>query len=171
MSRDRAFAAALFIIATGVYVWTLCPSVYVEGSGELIGATWWLGTPHPTGYPLYTLLARLLAASMPMSSPAAAVNAATALLSAAVAPALYLLLRERAAEGGVELGFTIEDDAPTVRADSVKLQRMLLNLLTNAIKFTLCYPAGWPAGAVKRCLSIKYMDLCLPLVGSHMVRL
>ena len=95
MSRDRAIAAALFIIATGVYVWTLCPSVYVEGSGELIGATWWLGTPHPTGYPLYTLLARLLAASMPMSSPAAAVNAATALLSAAVAPALYLLLRER----------------------------------------------------------------------------
>ncbi len=95
LSRDRAIAAALFIIATGVYVWTLCPSVYVEGSGELIGATWWLGTPHPTGYPLYTLLARLLAASMPMSSPAAAVNAATALLSAAVAPALYLLLRER----------------------------------------------------------------------------
>lgn len=95
MSRDRAIAAAFFIIATGVYVWTLCPSVYVEGAGELIGATWWLGTPHPTGYPLYTLLARLLAVSMPMSSPAAAVNAATALLSAAVAPALYLLLRER----------------------------------------------------------------------------
>ena len=95
MSRDRVNAAALFVIAAGAYLWTLCPSVYVEGSGELIGATWWLGTPHPTGYPLYTLLARLLAASMPKSSPAAAVNAATALLSAAVAPVLYLLLRER----------------------------------------------------------------------------
>ena len=79
----------------GAYLWTLCPAVYVEGSGELIGATWWLGTPHPTGYPLYVLLGRLAAVCMPVPSPAAAVNAATALLSALVAPALYLLLRER----------------------------------------------------------------------------
>jgi hypothetical protein len=95
MNRDRGIAAGLFVATAGAYLWTLCPSVYVEGSGELIGATWWLGTPHPTGYPLYALLGRLLAASMPVASPAPAVNAATALLSAAAAPAMFLLLRER----------------------------------------------------------------------------
>ena len=95
MTRDRTIATCLFVATVGAYLWTLCPSVYVEGSGELIGATWWLGTAHPTGYPLYVLLGHLLAACMPSASPAAAVNAATALLSAAAAPALFLLLRER----------------------------------------------------------------------------
>jgi signal transduction histidine kinase len=46
------------------------------------------------------------------------------------------LVRERAAEVGVELGFAVEEGTPRLRADSVKLKRMLLNLLTNAIKFT-----------------------------------
>ena len=40
---------------------TLCPTVYVEGSGELIGAAYRLGTAHPTGYPLFCLSSRLLA--------------------------------------------------------------------------------------------------------------
>jgi signal transduction histidine kinase len=46
------------------------------------------------------------------------------------------LVRERAAESGVELSFAIGEDVPTLLADAVKLKRMLLNLLTNAIKFT-----------------------------------
>ena len=95
MRRDYALALALFALTMGAYLATLCPLVYIEGSGELIGATWWLGTPHPTGYPLYVLVARLLAVSMPTASPAAAINAATALLSSLAAPALYLLLRQR----------------------------------------------------------------------------
>ena len=68
-------AAALSLV---VYLQTLCPTVYVEGSGELIGATYLLGTPHPTGYPLFCLLGRLIAVLLPLSSPALEVNAASA---------------------------------------------------------------------------------------------
>lgn len=95
MRRDYQIGVVLYGICAAVYMWTLCPSVYVEGSGELIGATWWLGTPHPTGYPLYALLGRVLAQLMPFASPAMSVNAATALLAAGAGPAMFLLLRQQ----------------------------------------------------------------------------
>lgn len=95
MTRDWLAALGLYVVVLGLYLSTLCPSVFVEGSGELIGAVWWLGTPHPTGYPLYTLLARSLAAMVPGATPALAVNAATAMLSAACAPALFVVLRRQ----------------------------------------------------------------------------
>ncbi len=46
------------------------------------------------------------------------------------------LVRDRAAEGGVVLDYAIGEDTPPLLADPVKLTRMLLNLLTNAINFT-----------------------------------
>lgn len=90
-----AAPALVFVSALATYGLTLCPSVYVEGSGELIGATYWLGTPHPTGYPLYALLGRLLAVALPLTPAAHAVNAATAIMAAAAAAALCALLRMR----------------------------------------------------------------------------
>ncbi len=78
-----------------VYVLTLCPTVYVEGSGELIGAVCRLGTPHPPGYPLYCLLGRLVCAVLPLSSPARTVNVFTALTAAAAAGVLSAFLRSR----------------------------------------------------------------------------
>ena len=49
-------APAAWLSALVVYLLTLCPTVYVEGSGELIGAVHFLGTAHPTGYPLFSLI-------------------------------------------------------------------------------------------------------------------
>ena len=95
MDRTRLVAAAVLGLASISYLLTLCPSVYVEGSGELIGATWGLGTPHPTGYPLYVLLGRALAWLAPAASPAQAVNAATSLMAAAAAAALAFFLQGR----------------------------------------------------------------------------
>jgi hypothetical protein len=108
---DRPWVGGLYLAALGAYLWTLAPGVYVEGSGELIGAVWWLGTAHPTGYPVYTVAARVLAALLPVTSPALAVNAATALLSALAPPLLFVLLRREgidrggALAGGAALGF------------------------------------------------------------------
>ena len=95
MARTRLAAGAVFGLASISYLLTLCPSVYVEGSGELIGAVWGLGTPHPTGYPLYVLLAKVLSWFDPGASAARAVNAATSLTAAAAAAALALLLQGR----------------------------------------------------------------------------
>ena len=95
MDRTRLAAAAVFGLAAISYLPTLCPSVYVEGSGELIGAVRGLGTPHPTGYPLYVLLAKVLSWLDPGASPARAVNAATCLMAAAAAGSLALFLQGR----------------------------------------------------------------------------
>ena len=92
--------AGIVGIATGiaalvVYGMTLCPTVYVEGSGELIGAAYGLGTAHPTGYPLFCLSSRLIALALPWVSPALAINAASALFAAACCGALAGLLYGR----------------------------------------------------------------------------
>ena len=50
------------------------------------------------------------------------------------------LVKGRAATGGVELEIVLEDDLPMLRVDKRKLKQILVNLLTNAIKFTL--PGG-----------------------------
>ena len=50
------------------------------------------------------------------------------------------LLRHRAAEKGLTLVVAVADDVPhTVKGDSTRLRQILLNLLSNALKFT---PAG-----------------------------
>ena len=95
-----------------IYLFTLCPTVYVEGSGELIGAVLGLGTPHPTGYPLFCLSGRLLAALMPFAHPAYEVNLASALFAAAACGALSHLLQRRgvpcwaALAAGLSLAFS-----------------------------------------------------------------
>ena len=83
------------IAALAVYGMTLCPTVYVEGSGELIGAAYGLGTAHPTGYPLFCLSSRLLSLVLPWVSPAVAVNAASALFAAACCGTLAAVLYGR----------------------------------------------------------------------------
>ena len=74
---------------------TLCPTVYVEGSGELIGAAYKLGTAHPTGYPLFCLSSRLIALVLPWVSPAMAINVASALFAAACCGVLAAVLYGR----------------------------------------------------------------------------
>ncbi len=46
-------------VAMVVYAWTAAPSVTLLDSGEFIVAAQHFGVPHPTGYPLWTLLAWL----------------------------------------------------------------------------------------------------------------
>ncbi len=61
---DRIFRRADWIcgaiaaaIAMAVYAWTTAPNVTLLDSGEFIVAAQHFGVPHPTGYPLWTLLA------------------------------------------------------------------------------------------------------------------
>ena len=51
-----AFAA---LISGCVYFWTAAPNVTLLDSGEFMVAAQHFGVPHPTGYPLWTLLAWL----------------------------------------------------------------------------------------------------------------
>jgi hypothetical protein len=79
-------------VAALIYGGTLAPTVGAGDSGELILAAESLGVPHPPGYPLWTLLARL-AAIVPVGTVALRVNALSTLLSAVGVGLLYLLAR------------------------------------------------------------------------------
>jgi hypothetical protein len=96
-------APAAWLSALVVYLLTLCPTVYVEGSGELIGAVHFLGTAHPTGYPLFSLIGRLFSALLPFASVAYKINIATACSAACATAVLALLLRFRGCRDWVAL--------------------------------------------------------------------
>jgi hypothetical protein len=70
------------LIAFGVYLRTLAPSVPTGDSGELTTAAWLLGVPHPPGYPLFTMLGHLFTL-LPFGSPAYRVNLMSAVFHAA----------------------------------------------------------------------------------------
>ena len=79
-----AWVAALS--ALWVYVQTLSPTVawvnQGEDSGDLLATAATLGIPHPTGYPLFTLLGRV-ASLMPLGTVAFRINLVAALAGAA----------------------------------------------------------------------------------------
>lgn len=65
---DTALAALLCVAALCVYLKTLCPSFYWGDSAELATAAYTLGIPHPTGYPVWTLLAKAWSLLFPFGS-------------------------------------------------------------------------------------------------------
>ena len=82
----------IFVAVTlGIYVWTLCPSVYLIDSGELAAASYTLGIAHPTGYPLYTILSYFFAHIG--GETVYNLNMLSALLSVTAALLLYLTAR------------------------------------------------------------------------------
>jgi Protein of unknown function (DUF2723) len=94
---DRSLVAetALLAAATLLYTGTMARSIAVGDAGELALAASVVGIPHPPGYPLYTLLARL-AFVVPLEPVALRFN----LLSVACAiGALFVHLRLGAALG------------------------------------------------------------------------
>jgi signal transduction histidine kinase len=68
-------------------------------------------------------------------------------VSAAIDNAM-ILIRERALRQGVSVSALVAEDVDTVFADERKFKQVLINLLTNAVKFT--YPNGWVKVTVTR---------------------
>ncbi len=86
-------ALPVFVVSLAVYVRTLCPTVFVEGTGENIVAAWTLGVPHPPGFPLFCLLGKLFALVVPLGSVAYRVNLFAAVMGAGAAVILFEALR------------------------------------------------------------------------------
>lgn len=94
---QAAVAAGLALLTFLLYLPTVAPTVTVRNgggdSGELVRAAWVLGVPHPTGYPLWIMLAHAFTA-LPAGEPAHRV----ALLSAAAAAGAVAFVFLAAAE-------------------------------------------------------------------------
>ena len=84
---ELMLAGGLGLLTFGVYLATLQRAVPPGDSGELIAVAYTLGTAHPPGYPLYTLLASLFA-SLPLGTVAWRVNVMSAVLDAGAAALL-----------------------------------------------------------------------------------
>lgn len=59
--NENIVAVSLSVLSFAVYSFTVCPVVSFIDAGELAAVATTLGIAHPTGYPLFTLLARLAA--------------------------------------------------------------------------------------------------------------
>ncbi len=81
----------LILIVGGVYFVTLAPDIYLEDSGELVSAAYFLGIPHPSGYPLYALLGKLFT-FLPFGTIAFRVNLMSAVFGVGTAVVLFLAM-------------------------------------------------------------------------------
>ncbi|MFH1515120.1 MAG: DUF2723 domain-containing protein, partial [bacterium] len=84
-------AVSVGLITIVVYTRTLCPTLYVGDSGELIAASWNFGVPHSPGYPLFTLLGYFFSHIPIGDNPAVRMNFMTALFGALSVVMLYRL--------------------------------------------------------------------------------
>jgi len=89
--RDGLVAIALGGAFFGLYLLTLCRTVFWYDSAEYVTAAVTLGIPHPPGYPLYTILGHLFT-KLPFD-PAVAVNAMSGTFAAVAVALTYLVCR------------------------------------------------------------------------------
>ena len=90
--QDALLCVLVGAVALFVYLRTVAPSLLEEGDGvELATVSYVLGISHPTGYPLFTLLGYLFTHLVPVGSVVGRLNVLSAILTAAAAPAAYLL--------------------------------------------------------------------------------
>ncbi|KAM3920156.1 protein O-mannosyl-transferase TMEM260 [Leptodactylus fuscus] len=87
--HDGTWSIVVFTCVFAVYIKTLHPSLPGGDSGELITAAYELGVAHPPGYPLFTLLAKLVMVLLPIGSIAYRVNLLCSFFGAAAASLLF----------------------------------------------------------------------------------
>jgi hypothetical protein len=86
---DAALAALTFALALTLYVRTLAPGLLLGDSAEFQTLAYTLGMTHPTGYPVYVLLARLFTL-LPLGDLAWRVNLFSAVAASLALALLYL---------------------------------------------------------------------------------
>ena len=90
---DWGIAGILFFGFLSLYLFTLCPTIYVGDSAEFsaVAACW--GVSHPPGYPLYSLLNGLFIRLLPIGEIAWRTNLFSALCGSLAIGLLFLLCR------------------------------------------------------------------------------
>ncbi|MCC6489457.1 MAG: DUF2723 domain-containing protein, partial [Candidatus Hydrogenedentes bacterium] len=148
------------LTALAVYIWTLAPTVTGEDSGELVAAAYTLGIPHPTGYPLWCVLAHLFIKLLPIGSMAWRAAFMSAFFSAATVSMTALigvqLTRNRWASvaGALALAFSFEFWEQSVIAEVYSL---------NAFLIALCFLFLFRWSATRRTAPLVAAGACFGL--------
>ncbi|UCF78889.1 MAG: DUF2723 domain-containing protein [Candidatus Eiseniibacteriota bacterium] len=137
---EALIALCLFALFVLAYAHTCSLSVswqnFSEDSGDLLAAAYTLGIPHPTGYPLYVLLGRVLALAMP-GSIAFRITLLSLLCTSAAAVFVFLTLaRLLPGRGGLlgatlaalSLGFSVHVWSQAVVAEVYALHLFLMSV-------------------------------------------
>lgn len=139
--------AAVALVAFGLYILTLAPSVMPGDYAEFQLCAAVLGVPHPTGYPLYVLLGKLFTL-LPFGDVAYRVNFSSAAYMAGAVGLLYSIalrlvrfIRLESSWWAAGIGAGLFAVAPTVWSMSLVARSYALNalLVASVISFLLLW--------------------------------
>ena len=183
MYRTNSLAKYLapFVLAVsllGLYLYTLAPGLTWanDGSdgGDLITAAATGGIPHPTGYPLYLLVARLFQL-LPLGSLAFCTNLLSAVATSLAAVLVYELVVRKLPQsegipawpGGLAAGYAF-GLAPLVWSQAVITEVYALHGLLILLIFYL-YSSAAPVETVRQKRLDRWRGLLLGLaMGNHL---
>ncbi|RKY63930.1 MAG: hypothetical protein DRQ08_08680, partial [Candidatus Latescibacterota bacterium] len=74
MKPKDLVGVSVFLVAFGVYLKTMAPTVSFWDCGEFIATSHILGVPHPPGAPLFILVGRVFSMLLPIWDVARRVN-------------------------------------------------------------------------------------------------
>ncbi len=92
--RNNVIPIIIFLFTLIIYTYNLLPGVYGGDSGDFLTAIVTKGVPHPSGYPLYTMLGILLNSILPGDNPALKVGALSALFASFCVVTAYFIMHE-----------------------------------------------------------------------------
>ncbi len=147
-------AIGSFSIILAIYLYTLCPDVYLIDSGELAAVSFTLGVAHPTGYPLYTLISYFFA-HLP-GEPIQYLNLLSGLFSVVAAVFLYALARR----------ITTSKIAPVLTVSVFAFSPMIWRTsVTNEVHALTALFAVLLVFLVYRCDTDRILYLIMYLIG------
>jgi len=81
----------IFLLSFAIFIFFLTPDVNTGDGGELTTAAWFLGTAHPSGYPLYLMIGKTVS-FLPLGNIAFRIAIISALLSSLSLTLIYWLV-------------------------------------------------------------------------------
>lgn len=152
--RRYLIAVGSLLVVLLIYLYSLCPDVYLIDSGELAAVSFTLGIAHPTGYPLYTLISYFFA-HLP-GEPIWYLNLLSGLFSVIAAGFLYAIARRVTGSRIVPiLTVSVFAFAPVIWRTSVTNE---VHSLTGLFAILLIF-------LIYRCDNERVMYLIMYLIG------
>ena len=136
----RHFHFILIIGGFIIYLSTVCPTVYVGDSGELTTAAFSVGIPHPSGYPLFTLIGKLFCL-IPVGNIAFRMNLMSVVFSLATIWIVYSIIYKITSSvvssifGAFTLAFTPLFWLQSVSAEVYSLHTFFVALLIRLLVY------------------------------------